>query len=486
MSEAREAARGSGIRLATEVVARALSVLTTLLVARGLGVTNFGVYAALSGIAVVLAEAGDLGLQGLAVPVLIARRFRLRDLLRAKLLLAAVLGALALILPWLLGALAPAAAGVLPWAWRDALLAAGRGGFLLTPLVLYFGLAGWSEFLGVALRAAGRRSQEAGVILCLRAAGLLATVWSLRAGLGVFGLVWAQTASVLPAVLLGAWLLSRLAAGLPEAATAPVGSVLRAAAPLAVNGGLALLSLRIELITIFFLKGSWEAGLFGAALKLVESLNGIPGALVSGALPSLTREALVGEGRSHQVRARTAALVALLGVPAALGMALQAPAVLGLLGSGYAAGASSLRILALAIAVLFTNTLLLNALVAVGQADRLPRLTGVRVGVAVLLALALVPTLGGPGAALGFLFAELILTGLAARGCAAAGFPVPVLRPALLAALLSLPMVAAVGLLHTSAWLAIGAGVVVYGLTLGFAWLLGRDPLRQLLEGKSA
>lgn len=481
MSEAREATRGSGIRLATEVVARGLSVVTTLLVAWGLGVTDFGLYAALSGIAVVLAEAGDLGLQGLAVPVLVARRIRLCDLLRAKLWLAALALALALVLPWLLSVLAPLGAQVLPPVWRAALLRAGSGAFLLTPLVLYFALAGWSEFLGVALRAAGRRSQEAGVILCLRTVGLLATAWALRAGCGVFGLAWAQAASVLPAILLGAWLLTRAAGALADAAPWRLASVLRAAAPLAVNGGLALLSLRIELIAVFLLKGSREAGLFGAALKLVESLNGIPAALVSGALPSLTREGLAGEVAGRQVRARTAALVAFVGVPASLGMALEAPAVLGLLGVGYAEGAGALRILALAIAVLFTNTLLLNALIAVGRADRLPRLTGIRVGVAVLLALALVPTWGGMGAATGFLFAELVLTALAARGCAAAGFPVPVLRPAWLAGLFSLPMAIAVGLLPASPALEVGLGVAVYGATLGTAWLLARDQVQRLL-----
>lgn len=484
MSEAREATRGSGIRLATEVVSRALSVVTTLLVARGLGVADFGTYAALTGIAVVLAEAGDLGLQGLAVPALIARRFCLRDLLRAKLLLALLLGALSVVLPGLLATLAPVAVAVLPFSWRETILAAGRGGFLLTPLILYYGLAGWSEFLGVVLRAVGRRGQEAAVILCLRVSGLLATVLAIAAGARVWGLAWAQAASVAAPVLLGAWLLWLTSRGAPSDKGAPAGSVLRAAAPLAVNGGLALLSLRIELIAIFFLKGSWEAGLFGAALKLVESLNGIPAALLSGALPSLTREALAGEGRSHQVRNRTAALVAFLGVPAALGMALQAPGVLRLLGSEYAAGAGSLRILAFAIAVLFTNTLLLHALIAVGRADRLPRLTGVRVSVAVLLALALVPTLGGVGAAIGFLVAELVLTALAARSCAAVGFPVPILRPTLLAAMLSLPMAAAVGLLRTGPALAIAAGVVVYVVTLLAAWHLGRDRVRPLLEGR--
>jgi len=482
MSEAREATRGSGIRLATEAVSRALSVATTLAAMR-LDPADFGVLVAVGGLAVVLAEAGDLGLQGLAVPALIARRFSLRDLLRAKLVLAVLLGGLALVLPLLLGGLAPVAAAVLPASWRQTVLAAGGGSFLLTPLILYYGLAGWSEFLGVALRAAGRRGQEAAVILCLRLSGLLATVLAIAAGARVWGLAWAQAASVVLPIVLGAWLLWLASRAAPDSKEAAVGSVLRAAAPLAVNGGLALVSLRIEVIAIFVLKGSREAGLFGAALKLVESLNGIGAALLSGALPSLTREALAGAGRSHQVRSRTAALVALLGVPAAVGMVLQAPGVLHLVAPpGYAGGAGALRILAFAIAVLFVNTLLIHALIAAGRADRLPRLTGVRVGVAVLLALTLVPALGGLGAAIGFLAAELLLAVLAGRSAAVAGFPVPVLRPVLLAALLSLPMAAVVGFLKADAVPAIAAGVGVYAVTLGAAWRVRR--LRPLLEGR--
>ncbi len=480
MSEAREATRGSGIRLATEIGSRALSVATTFLLARGLGVTDYGVWAALTGMAVVMAEAGDLGLQGLAVPVLIARRFRLGDLLRAKLLLALLAGALALALPALLGALAPVVAGLVPAPWRAAVLAAGAGSFLLTPLIAYFVLAGWSEFLGVALRAAGRRGQEAAVILCLRLSGLLATVLAIAAGARVWGLAWAQAGSVAVPILLGAWLLSRAGPGSPEAGGKPVSSVLRAAAPLAVNGVLALLSLRIELIVIFVVRGSWEAGLFGAALQLIESLKGVGAALLSGALPSLTREALPGEGRSREVRRRTAALVALLGVPAAFGMALLAPGVLGLLGPGYPQGAGPLRILAFAIVVLFSNALLTQALIALGRADRLPRLTGLRVALAALLAVLLVPRWGAVGAAVGFLAAELALAVLASRSCVAAGFPVPILRPTVLAAVLSLPMALVAALLPTGAALAVAGGVVAYAVTLRAAWSLGL--LRPLLE----
>lgn len=489
MSEAQEATRGSGIRLATEAVGRALSVVTTILIAAGLGVRDFGTYAALSGMAVILAELGDLGLQGLAVPALVARRFRLAEMVRAKLVLSVGLALVAGVLP-LLASITSQGAHLLPDALGPTLDAAARGGAVLLPLVLYFGLAGWSEFLGVALRSAGRRGEEAAVILCLRAAGLVASILALRAGSGVVGLAWAQALSVLPPIAVGSALLARLPGSQSLAGpVAGIRQVLRAAAPLAVNGGLALLSLRIELLAIFFLKGSYEAGLFGAALKLVESLNAIPAALVSGALPALTREAL-SESRREDVRRRTAVLVAFLAVPAALGMGLLAPGVLRLLGAGFENAAPALRVLSMAIAVLFTNTLLLHALIAVGRAEKLPRLTAVRVGCAAVLALVLVPALGGVGAAVGFLVSELVLSGLASRACDHAGFAVGVGRPLVVAVALSLPMAAAVGLLWGSdvTLSGLGArvflGTLVYVLTLGAAWAWGRPVLRSLLEGR--
>ena len=56
---------------------------------------------------------------------------------------------------------------------------------VLAPLVLWFALSGWGEFLGVALRSRGRRVAEAVLLLCLRSLGLVAAalalgMWLLR------------------------------------------------------------------------------------------------------------------------------------------------------------------------------------------------------------------------------------------------------------------------------------------------------------------
>jgi O-antigen/teichoic acid export membrane protein len=480
--EAADATRGSGVRLAAEIGGRALSLLTSFLIAVGLGVEAFGVYAALSGLAVILAELGELGLQGTAQRALVAGTFRLRDMVRVKLALSAALLAAAPLLVLAIRALFPAAWPLVPDAWQSSFQAVNRGVALLVPFVFYFALAGWSEFLGVALRARGRRRQEAGLILCLRVCNLAAVAAALARGGGLRGVAWAHVVSTIPPVVLGALLAAR-ARDVPDA-RAPgqtLRDVLRVSWPLAVNGGLALLSLRIELLVIFGLRGARDAGLFGAALKFVESLNAVPAAIAGGAMPALTREGLRGSGL---VRGRTASTVALLAVPGALGLGLLAPGLASFLGPGYEQAALPLRILAPALVALFMNTVLLHALIAVGRAETLPRLTAVRVAAAVVLAFALVPAFGVAGAAVGFLASELLLGALAWRACALASFSVPLAKPLALALCASVPMGLAVARFGGQPVAAALMGVAIYAATLAAAWRLAPSlVLRYLDEG---
>ena len=82
--EARDATRGSAIKLAAEVASRLLGLATTLLLIRGLGASDFGAFGRLSVIALLLAELGELGLQTLASRALVAGTLSLRSLVRAR------------------------------------------------------------------------------------------------------------------------------------------------------------------------------------------------------------------------------------------------------------------------------------------------------------------------------------------------------------------------------------------------------------------
>ena len=103
--------------------------------------------------------------------------------------------------------------------------------------VLYFGLAGWSEFLGVALRARASPA-EALVLLALRAAALGAVVGGGLAG-GVPARRWPGCWRRPPSCRCCWEPRCRFARTGPDSVAPPasVGQVLRASLPLAVNGG---------------------------------------------------------------------------------------------------------------------------------------------------------------------------------------------------------------------------------------------------------
>jgi O-antigen/teichoic acid export membrane protein len=446
--EAREATRGSAIKLVAEALSRLLGLGTTLLLIRGLGASDFGAFGRLSLFALLLAELGELGLQTLGSRVLVAGPLSLVALVRARLALAVLVCGTAL-----------ASVSFAP---------------VLAPLVLWFALSGWGEFAGVALRCRGGRVEEALVLLCLRAGGLLAAALALGGGAGLGALAWALVVSTAPALLLGAVLLRRRPA-LVAGSDARVGEVMRAAFPLAVHGGLVLLSPRVEFLVLSLLRGDRETGLFLAALRVYEFLNVVPAAVTAGAMPALTREALRGEG---SVRSRTAWTLAFLAAPSGVGLALVAPAVArALLGAGYelaayAETASRLRVLALALPALFLNALLLSTLVAAGRSTWLPRLTGARVAVAFALAVPLVSAAGSGGAAIGIVCAEWLLLLLAARACAAAALAVDLARPLAWALLASVPMALAVSQIRNDLWRAVPLGAIVFLATAAAAWRL--------------
>ena len=137
---------------------------------------------------------------------------------------------------------------------------------------------------------------------------------ALAAGAGLAALGWALVLSTAPALAFGAWRLRRGAAA-AVVADSSVAAVMREALPLAIHGGLLLLSPRVEFLVLSLLRGDRETGLFLAALRVFEFLNVMPAAVVAGAMPGLTREALRGQG---SVRQRTAWTLAFLALPAAV------------------------------------------------------------------------------------------------------------------------------------------------------------------------
>jgi O-antigen/teichoic acid export membrane protein len=472
VAAADDATRGSAIKLAAEMLSRLLTLATTILIARSLGVADFGAFGTLWILAPLFAELAEFGLQATASRALVAGTFSLWAFVRARatvfvLVALAVLAVAATPLASLIEATAP------PW------LHVG----VLAVLILYFALSGWGEFLGVALRCRGARAEEGVVLLLLRASGLALAAAALATGAGFLGLAWALALSPVPAMVLGAWLLRRHPAPVPGA-EAPVARVLHAAAPLAIYGGLLLLSPRVEFLVLRWVRGDYETGLFLTALNVLWPLSLVPSAVAAGAMPALTREALAGEGL---VRRRTAATLALVAAPAAVGLTIVAPALVPFVfGAEFAPAAVWLRIMALALIPMFMNGLVTWALIAADRATLVPRLVAARIAVAFLLALFLVPRFGATGASIGFVLAELMLLGLGLRACAAARFAVPVAWPVAVALVASVPMALAVWGVQHDLLLALAVGVLTWAATLAAVWRLRPGFAARLLGGRVA
>jgi O-antigen/teichoic acid export membrane protein len=454
--EATDATRGSAIKLGAEVSSRLLGLATTFLLLRGLGASDFGRFGELSVYALFLAELGELGLQNLASRVLVAGSLSLPALVRARV--------------WLLAGVA--CVGLLVLAFNPT----------LALLLAWFVLSGWGEFLGVALRCRGARVAEAVLLVVLRGGGLVGAALALLLGRGLVGVAALLAVSPLPALALGGAVLGRTPA--PPAPFASVRSVLGASLPLAVHGGLLLLSPRVEFLVLTFARGAEEVGLFLAAVNVYWFLGMVPSAVAAGAMPALTREAVRGEG---PVRRRTAATLALLAAPAAVGLALVSfPLSRLLLGAGYpprtyAGTAWPLALLALGVPALFLNWIRSAALIASGRMGWLPRLTATRVAAALAMAVVLVPRLGGVGAACSVATAEWLLLLLAGRACRAVGFPVPVARPLTIALAATVPMGLAVSGAPGGLAGAVAVGALTWAATLAAAWRLRPDLLSGLL-----
>jgi O-antigen/teichoic acid export membrane protein len=466
-AEADDATRGSAIKLTAEILTRLITLATTLLIIQKLGVDRWNAFGRLWFIAPLVAEWAEFGLQATATRALAAGTLSLRALARARAALFVLVGVVVLAV-----AATPLAGHVESGA--PSWLQLG----VLAILALYFALSGWGEFLGVALRCRGARVQEGLVLLLLRAGALALAAAALASGAGFAGLAWALAVSTAPALVLGAWLLARHPAPVPGE-DAPVGRVLRLAAPLALYAGLLLLSPRVEGLVLSWTRIGVETGLFLAALNLFWPLSLVPQAVASGAMPALTREAQAGEGL---VRRRTAATLALFAAPAAVGLFIVAPALVPvILEDDFAPAALWLRILAVALVPMFINGLLSWALIAADRASQLPRLVAARIAVAFLLALILVPRFGATGAAAGFVVSEVLLMILAIRACAAARFAVPVIPPVALSLVATVPMAFAVWGVRENLLLALAVGGVTYAATLAACWQLLPGPVRRLL-----
>ncbi len=186
--------------------------------------------------------------------------------------------------------------------------------------------------------------------------------------------------------------------------------VLRESLPIWFGTLFSMLYFRVDAILLRTLTGDAELGAYGAAYKLFEATLNLPSVLLAVTFPKLSR--LHGDKPSQRkLERRLAMLLLILGLTLGLSCFATAPWLLRLFfGAGFERAAASLRVLSLALPLLYLNFGLTHFLLARDRARDTSQFAFFMVVLNVGLNLWLIPRLLGPGAAGATVLTEVALT----------------------------------------------------------------------------
>lgn len=184
--------------------------------------------------------------------------------------------------------------------------------------------------------------------------------------------------------------------------------LLRETWPIAVSVVLNLIYFRADTLILAWLRPAYEVGLYGAAYKVLEILNTFPLMFVGLLLPALG-VAFAGQDRDRFIRLyqRGFGLLMMAATPLVVGGWILAEPILILIGQqAYAPAAPILRLLLIAVAALYLNSLSGHVVTVIGrQRQMVWAYLGVAI-VGLVAYLTLIPRYGTTGAAIGTIATE--------------------------------------------------------------------------------
>jgi O-antigen/teichoic acid export membrane protein len=193
---------------------------------------------------------------------------------------------------------------------------------------------------------------------------------------------------------------------------------------------LGVIYFRLDTFLLSFLSSDAEVGLYGVAYRVLEVLIVVPVYLMTTLFPEIARQR-PHAARLNEIVQGAFSSVVLAGVPLVIVFAAFAEEIVAVAGGPrYAEASPVLRVLVVAVAILFVNTVFFQSLVALNrQRNLFMLLLGVLVG-NVALNLALIPPLGAMGAALALVVTEAAALGLVLRTFVGVGTVPRLRRPA--------------------------------------------------------
>lgn len=394
--DARRVARNTIILLASKFISKPLYLIYIFLIARALGVEDFGRYSfaiTFAGFFVILADFG------LKTPV---QRAIARDRDLTSLYLINAL--------WIKVVLTLVAIAV----FYGTVVISGYGS--LYGAILYVALAivvidSGSQMLYQVFRAHEVMHYEAVVNVLRLAFMLILTLLVIEMGYGLMTILLVMLLSITLALSFNSVIYSKkCSTGGGRCDWKVARNFLKMAVVFGLGSGLYTLYSKIDIVMLERMAGQRSVGLYAAAYTLLENLEIICVVYIAAFMPHLFRTLTVSKERALHQSGRSIGYLLLIGLPTATGLSMLSGDVIELLyGADFAPSAAALAVLIWAVPVKYTFMVLSALLIALDK-EKTGLYTGtLGVCVNILLNMLLIPLYAHLGAAIATLITETLI-----------------------------------------------------------------------------
>ncbi len=275
---------------------------------------------------------------------------------------------------------------------------------------ILIGMAGWAAYLvAEVLRAVFQLYLKQTMATVAEIAGSLVNCLLVVAlasiGAGTLAMIGAMTVGHLTILVLMWWFASRLIVLRPRCDWSAIRTSLSAGWPIGGSAIITMLILRGDSLILMMLKPPEDVGMYGVAAKIFEILAALSWLFAGFVMPLLSQHAeqkkQFEEFFNNSFESAMHGAMLLLCILLLFADQLIVVAA----GSDYLPGSSALRVLALAIVMVYAITIVRFALMALGLQRHMLRADAFGLAVAIPSYLILIPTLSYLGAALGSVLA---------------------------------------------------------------------------------
>ncbi len=185
------------------------------------------------------------------------------------------------------------------------------------------------------------------------------------------------------------------------------------AVPLGISKVLRMITWQIDILILAALSGDVAAGLFSGAYRLISAINTIPALFAVPLFPVFSRLSRTSHETLISMYEKSIKLLCVFSLPIAVVVTVTADRIINLLlGPSFSSSVIALQILIWAVLFLFPTTLYIYLFTAIGKQHLYTICSGICLGINILIDLLLIPSYSYIGACIGTLVAEVTLFGL--------------------------------------------------------------------------